>query len=46
MGDMFNSSTIKGRANVAKATLAGVAGIAIYFKFFGGKKVPNEILLC
>lgn len=36
---MFNSTTLKGRANVAKATLAGVAGIALYYKMFGGSKV-------
>ena len=35
----FNSTTIKGRANVAKVTLGGLAAVAIYFKMKGGSKV-------
>ncbi len=35
----FNSTTMKGRANVAKATLAGVGAVFLYYKAFGGKKV-------
>jgi len=34
----FNSTTIKGRANVAKVTLGGLAAVAIYFKMKGGSK--------
>nr|ACO11152.1 Arginine kinase [Caligus rogercresseyi] len=34
----FNSTTIKGRANSAKATLAVVGGAFAYFKFFKGNK--------
>lgn len=32
----FNSTTMKGRANVAKATLAGAAAIGLYFYMKGG----------
>jgi up-regulated protein 5 len=39
--EYFNATTIKGRANVAKATFAGVGAIVLYFKAFGGKKVSQ-----
>ena len=41
LGDYFNSTTLKGRANVAKATFAGVGAILLYYKAFGGKKVSG-----
>ena len=33
----FNSVTMKGRANVAKATLGGFAAVGLYFYMKGGK---------
>lgn len=38
MSEYFNATTLKGRANIAKATLTGVGAIAVYFKFFSGSK--------
>lgn len=38
----FNSTTLKGRANVAKATFAGIGAIYITYKMFGGKKVRRR----
>jgi hypothetical protein len=38
----LNSSTLKGRANVAKLTLAGLGAIGLYMKFGPGKKVKAE----
>jgi len=34
----LNSTTLKGRANVAKLTLGGLAAVGIYFKMRGGSK--------
>jgi hypothetical protein len=39
----LNSSTLKGRANVAKLTLAGLGAIGLYMKFGPGKKVKAEV---
>lgn len=39
----LNSTTIKGRANVAKLTLGGLAAVGIYFKMRGGSKVRAEV---
>ncbi|XP_065366457.1 uncharacterized protein LOC135959267 [Calliphora vicina] len=40
--DHFNSTTIKGRANVAKATYASFAAIYLYSRFKKSKRKPNE----
>ena len=37
----LNSTTLKGRANVAKLTLGGLAAVGIYFKMRGGSKVSS-----
>lgn len=38
MSKYFNSTTNRGRANVAKATYASVALLILYFKFKPSKK--------
>ena len=35
----FNANTIRGRSNVAMATIGTISAGALYFKLFGGKKV-------
>ena len=39
MNEYFNSVTIKGRANVAKATLGAVGGIYLWYRMTSGSKV-------
>lgn len=41
MGIEFNSETIKGRANVAKATVAGTVGAVLLYKYLN-KKVSES----
>ncbi|XP_073987190.1 ATP synthase membrane subunit K, mitochondrial [Rhodnius prolixus] len=41
MSKYFNSTTLRGRANTAKATYAGIALIALYFWLKPKKKVEN-----
>jgi len=44
--ETFNSTTIKGRANSAKATLGAIGGAFLYYKLFGGKKVSVAGNMC
>ncbi|KAI8124303.1 hypothetical protein CVS40_5318 [Lucilia cuprina] len=41
--DHFNSTTIRGRANVAKVTYASFAAIYLYNRFKKSKKKPAEV---
>ena len=38
----FNSTTMKGRANVSMVTLGSLATLALYYKFKGGSKVSAK----
>jgi ATP synthase regulation len=41
----FNNSTIRGRANVAKATFLGLFGFYLYKKFQKPSPNPNDVAL-
>ena len=38
----FNSSTIRGKSNVAIVTLGSLGALGMYFKLKGSSKVRNE----